>query len=222
VAARGCVFTTGIGNRDGEGTISPRRSHVGPQPFYIPAKVPENEEVLITTTSLHGEDERSIDSAIDVIEMDFEFETEGGTWISAQPIVYDSKSNVSTTTTSTLMDGQSRRSLTVDTSVGSSTASLFSSLSTFSATTDLSDIYGWEEELDRKSSIENYSAWDQNMDRRLPSGGRTFGPRIRSGDYKSGNGKRKSLLYRVLNLSGRREDATIARPEACSCPSTST
>jgi hypothetical protein len=103
----------------------------------------------------------------------------------------------------------------VDTSVASSAASMMSSsASTYSASTNVSDIYGWEEELDRKSSIENHGAWEREMARRLPSGGRTVGPRVRGSvhemQYKREDGKRKSLLYRVLNLSGRRgsEDST--------------
>lgn len=209
-----------------------RRSHVsGVQQFYIPAKVPENEEVQITTTSIHGEARTSIDTVMNDIEMDFQFETDGGTWISANPIAHESRSSLATTTTvtSTLIDDRySHGALTVDTSVASSAASMTSSsASTYSASTNMSDIYGWEEELDRKNSTENHSAWEREMARRLPSGGRTFGPRVRGGgneiQYKRADGKRKSLLHRVLNLSGRRdsEDSQESTAQYEAFPTTS-
>lgn len=218
---------------DVESLRSPRRAHIaGSQPFYIPAKVPENEEVRVSTASIHADDVMSIDTTMDgSSEMDFQFDTDGGTWITANPIAQESRSSLATTTTatSTLMDERySHGALTVDTSVASSAASMMSSsASTYSASTNMTDIYGWEEELDRKSSIENHNAWEREMTRHLPSGGRTFGPRIRGGahelQYKRADGKRKSLLYRVLNMSGRRgsEDSTgsITPPEAC--PTTS-
>jgi len=232
VAAKGMKSTTDNDNHDGESMKPPRRSHViGMQPFYIPAKVPENEEVQITTTSLHGDDRMSVDTAMDGSEMDFQFETDGGTWITANPLAHESRSSLatSTTATSTLMDDRySHGALTVDTSVTSSGASMMSSsASTYSASTNMSDIYGWEEELDRKSSIENHGAWEREMARRLPSGGRThLGPRIRGGvelHYKRVDGKRKSLLYRVLNLSGRRgsEDSNGSITPNEACPTTS-
>jgi len=219
LAAKGINSTIGNEFHDGENMKLSRRPHGnGVQPFYIPAKVPENEEVSITTTSIHGDDAISVDTAMDSGEMDFEFETDSGMWITANPLAHESRSSLATTTTatSTLMDERhSHGVLTVDTSVASSSASMMSSsASTYSASTNMSDIYGWEEELDRKSSIDNHPMWDREMHRRLPSGGRTFGPRIRGGvqelQYKRADGKRKSLLYRVLNLSGRRgsEDST--------------
>lgn len=219
-------------NSDRETMRPPRRQHVsGVQPFYIPAKVPENEEVQITTTSVHGDDRMSVDTAMNDIDMDFHFETDGGMWISANPIANESRSSLATnTTTSTLMDDRySHGALTVDTSVASSAASMMSSsASTYSASTNVSDIYGWEEELDRKSSIEHHGAWEREMARRLPSGGRTVGPRIRGSNelqYKRGDGKRKSLLYRVLNLSGRRgsedSNASFIPPEGYPYPATS-
>lgn len=221
-------------NNDRDSLKSPRRTYTGAQPFYIPAKVPENEEVSITTTSLHGDrDERmSIDTAMNDIDMDFKFETDGGTWISAHPIGDESRTSLATTTTatSTLMDDRySHGALTVDTSVASSAASMMSSsASTYSASTAMSDIYGWEEELDRKASVDSHSPWEQEMARRLPSGGRTLGPRPRGGihelQYKRADGKRKSLLYRVLNLSGRRgsEDSNGSITPQEAYPTTST
>lgn len=236
VAAKGIISTTeNDENNDKENLKSPRRTHViGPQAFYIPAKVPENEEVSITTTSLSssGDDRMSVDTAMNDLDMDFHFETDGGTWISAHPVGHESRSSLATTTTatSTLMDDRySHGALTVDTSVASSAASMMSSsASTYSASTNMSDIYGWEEELDRKSSVDTHSAWEREMARRLPSGGRTqLGPRLR-GDihqlqYKRSDGRRKSLLYRVLNLSGRRgsEDSNGSITPQEACPTTS-
>ncbi|KAH8592797.1 hypothetical protein B0O99DRAFT_689347 [Bisporella sp. PMI_857] len=207
VAAKGLQSTPSV-TEEKDHTKSLRRVHLGGmQPFYIPAKVPENEEVSITTRSVHGDDSASVDTAMDH-ETDLHFETDGGTWITANPIAQESRTSLSSTTTvtSTLMDGSRySQGLTLDTSVASSAASMMSSTgSTYSASTNPSDIYGWEEELDRKSSIESTNPWERDLARRLPSGGRThMGPRY----HGSHAGKRKSLLYRVLSLSGRRGTA---------------
>jgi hypothetical protein len=179
----------------------------GVQPFYIPAKVPEQDEVRIET--------HSIDTVMDVMP-DFDFETDTGTWISANPLAHESRSSLATTVTagSTLVDDRStHRALSLDTSVTSSSASMRSAFSTTST-----DVYGWEEELDRKTSIESHTAWEREMPRRLPSGGRTPGPRpgypatgeFSNYNYKRANGKRKSLLYRVMHISGHRK--TIDEP----------
>jgi len=214
VAAKGITFPMEIEENHDKEYLKPIRKHsLGIQPFYIPAKVPENEEVQITTTSLHGDDtasvDVSVDTAIDGMEMDFQFETDGGTWITANPLAHESRSSLATTTTATsttLMDDRYSQALTLDTSVASSAASMMSSTaSIYSASTD---VYGWEEELDRKSSIDSHNTAPWEAQRRLPSGGRTPGPRPRNNihelQYKRADGKRKSLLYRVLNLSGRR------------------
>jgi hypothetical protein len=179
------------------------------QPFFIPAKVPEHQEVHHIPSPV--DDRMSIDTAMEPTPMDFHFEEDNGIWISAIPIANGSKTSVATTTTaaSTLVDDRLIHSaLTVDTNVASSAASILSSAgSIHSATTNSSDIYGWEEELDRKSSIEAHQPWVREPHRRLPSGGRTMGPRMR-GDvpiYRRNDSKRKSLLHRVLNISGSRE-----------------
>ncbi|KAM3072725.1 hypothetical protein ACMFMF_007058 [Clarireedia jacksonii] len=184
-------------------------------PFYIPAKVPECEE------SSKPCDESSIDE----VYPDFDFEEDNGTWISANSRNQSSSSLASiATSTSTLIDEKSGHgdALSIDTclanSVASSSASLHSCVSTGS------DIYGWEEELDRKSSIETQNSWNQeNMSRRLPSGGRTMGPRvphsgneIRSFYCKRADEKRKSLLYRVLNISGRKSSDDESHPSSSS------
>lgn len=206
---------------------SPRRMPVaGMQSFYIPAKVPENEEIQVTTTPIHGDDSASINTVMDDM-MDFKFDTDGGHWISANPLAHESRSSLATTNTvtSTLMDDASRYShgaLTVDTSIASSAASFMSSAaSTYSATTMSSDIYGWEEELDRKSSIENHNAWEAEMARRLPSGGRTMGSRSSRSIHRP-DMKRKGLLYRVLNLRRGSEDSTAGcSPTTTEIPTTS-
>jgi len=216
VAAKGNISMT-----ENAEIRSPRRMQVAGLPFYIPAKVPENEEIQVITTPIHGDDNASVDTTMDDM-MDFKFETDGGHWISANPLAHKSNSSLATTNTvtSTAMDTDSSRyshgALTVDTSIASSAASFMSSAaSTYSATTMSSDIYGWEEELDRKSSIENHNVWEQEMARRLPSGGRTLGPRT-GRSIQRPDMKRKGLLYRVLNLRRGSEDSTAQ------CSSTTT
>ena len=203
------------------------------QPFYIPAKVPE--EIQVQTTPVSGDDRMSVDTAMDASLMDFDFETDNGVWISAHPIAHESRTSLATTTTaSTLIDDRfSHGALTIDTSVASSATSMISSSAASIQSAASSDIYGWEEELDRKSSSDGHSAWEREMLRRLPSGGRTIGPRVGGGvndfQYKRGaEGRRRSLLYRVLNISGRRgsEDSgmsmsAMSTSASTECPTTS-
>lgn len=212
MAAKPRCVKNRIGMNENDGAKSPkRRMQVGVQPFYIPAKVPELEETNHAT--LPGEDRMSIDTATDTTAMDFHFEEENGIWISAIPIEYESRTSLATTTTatSTLVEERfNHGALTVDTSVASSAASMISSAASIqSATTTNSDVYGWEEELDRKTSIEGHHGWEREVSRRLPSGGWTMGPPIPSGvheyQFKRAESKRKSLLYRVLNISGSKE-----------------
>jgi len=218
VAAKGVIST--IEKRDERENIkSPRRPFMSSmQPLHIPAKVPENEEVQVITTSVYSEDNdnASLDTVMENSdEMDFQFDAdENGTWVTANPVASVSRSSLATATTgaSTLIDDSNRfsqyshaPSLTVDTSVASSATSMMSS----SASTCSTDIYGWEEELGRMSSTDGRNPWVTDTARRLPSGGRTYGPFPRRHEvYKRADGKRKSLLYRVLNLSGRRSGNT--------------
>lgn len=225
-----------VGNREENIDMKPpqKRMQVATvQPFYIPAKVPE--EIQVQTTPISGDDRLSVDTAMEASLMDFDFETDNGVWISAHPIAHESRTSLATTTTaSTLIDDRySHGALTIDTSVASSATSMISSSGASIQSAVSSDIYGWEEELDRKTSIEGYNAWEQEMARRLPSGGRTAGPRVRGGihdlQYKrGGEGRRRSLLYRVLSLSGRRgsEDlglgmSTMPTSPPPECPTTS-
>ncbi|KAF4637337.1 hypothetical protein G7Y89_g756 [Cudoniella acicularis] len=212
---------------------------VAEKPFFIPAKIQEQDEIQPETPE-EPTQRLSIDTEM---SMQFDFKTtENGTWISANPLANESRSSLSTVTTymtnSTVLDdrmsGISHGALTVDTSIASSAASMMSSVSSIQSatTTGSSDVYGWEEELDRKESIESSVAWQREVSRRLPSGGRTYGPRLRNGmtdlQYKRADGKRKSLLYRVLNLHGSRRgsmDDIPPVPAAVSpvngCPTTS-
>jgi hypothetical protein len=225
-----------------------RMQVAGLQPFFIPAKVPEDEEIPPTpvltepTTptpgSIAGDDKSMVDTSVESTAMDFDFETDNGVWISAHPIAHESRTSLSTVTTaaSTLMDDRysqySHGALTLDTSVASSAASMMSSTGSIqsASTATSSDIYGWEEELDRKVSIESGNhGWDYV--RRIPQGGRMVGPRGRGGvqdySFRRPDGKRRSLLYRVLNLSGSRrasvEDVPmhgVVSPQN-DCPTTS-
>ncbi|KAL2073270.1 hypothetical protein VTL71DRAFT_10594 [Oculimacula yallundae] len=221
LAAKGFLHKIDEGEKD---TLRiPKRRTTGLQPFYIPAKVLEQDEILQIT--IPGDSKMVLDSSVETTSMDFEFEEDNGTWISAHPIGHESRTSLATTTTaaSTLVDDRySNGALTLDTSIASSAASMMSSAASIqsASTTTSSDIYGWEEELDRKTSIEGHHAWERELSHRLPSGGRTFGPRYRSGGGVSaggtgsggfyGAGKRKSLLYRVLNLSSSRERRSSA------------
>ena len=234
VAAKG-YFSVGsrVASSENDGVKFPakRMQVAGSQPFFIPAKVPEHEECvheLATTPGpVSGDDKSMMDTSVESTAMDFDFETDNGVWISAYPIAHESRTSLATTTTatSTLMDDRySHRALTVDTSVASSAASMMSSTGSIQSatTTTSSDIYGWEEELDRKISIESGNqCWDRDPVRRIPHGAR-MGPRGRGGvqDYqlRRSDSKRKSLLYRVLNLSGSRRSSMedVSMPEAIS------
>lgn len=252
VAAKG---NASVGNRvassEGDSVKFPakRMQVAGAQPFYIPAKVPEDEEVpptpvlteptTPTPSPMIGDDKSMVDTSVESTAMDFDFETDNGVWISAHPIARsESRTSLSTVTTaaSTLMDDRysqySHGALTLDTSVASSAASMMSSTGSIqsASTATSADIYGWEEELDRKVSIESGNhGWDYV--RRIPQGGRMVGPRGRGGvqDYslRRPDGKRRSLLYRVLNLSSSRrasvEDVSMhgALSPQTDCPTTS-
>ncbi|TGO72534.1 hypothetical protein BELL_0443g00010 [Botrytis elliptica] len=181
---------------------------VAGSPFYIPAKVIEREEPRKSSETTTTDTE---------VHADFDFEGDNGTWISAHSEAHSSRTSLATTTssTSTIMDDRSPDELLLaDASVACSSASSIYSCSTVStnscASSTSTDIYGWEEELKRKSS-EGSPTWDHRSElgaamRRLPSGGRTMGPRtecsgVQQLSYKRADGKRKSLLYRVLNIS---------------------
>ncbi|TVY54745.1 hypothetical protein LCER1_G004304 [Lachnellula cervina] len=224
---RNCPVIHGAANnnqdKDKDNSIPPNRlmQVAGMQPFYIPAKISEQEEVHpgshLDTIDDCAEQRLSVDTEM---AMEFDFKTENGIWISANPLANESRSSLATTTTTnttnTLVDdSMSRRmsngALTLDTSVASSSASMMSSVGSIqSATTTTScDTYGWEEELDRKESIESSLAWRRDLGHRFPTNGRTVGPRRGVHDFNSkrgGDGRRKSLLYRVLNISGSRRD----------------
>jgi hypothetical protein len=250
VAAKGYVS---VGNRvassENESAKFPakRMQVAGPQPFYIPAKVPEDEEIphtpvptvptVPTPGSVTGDDKSVVDTSVESTAMDFDFETDNGVWISAHPIPHESRTSLSTTTTaaSTLMDDRysqySHGALTLDTSVASSSASMISSTASIqsASTATSSDIYGWEEELDRKVSMESGNhGWGYVQ--RIPQNGRV-GVRGRGGvqdyQFKRADGKRRSLLYRVLNLSNSRrasvEDVSMsgAVSPQNDCPTTS-
>jgi hypothetical protein len=245
-AAKGSIFgeNRDAKKKEGEGYVpNQRRMQVaGANPFFIPAKITEQEEMLspisplaldevdtpMTDITLMGTPgtpdttkeeaastpiaEPAARSSLDTeMSMQYDFKTENGIWISANPLAMESRSSLNTNTTymtnSTITDDRSDRmstvshALTLDTSVASSATSMMSSIGSIQSASS-ADVYGWEEELDRKESNETTSVWEREVSRRLPSGGRTMGPRRDvSGAY---GGKRKSLLYRVLNLSGGR------------------
>ncbi|CAD6450259.1 c25903fc-f912-4c5b-8a13-5aeab7c5710d-CDS [Sclerotinia trifoliorum] len=179
-------------------------------PFYIPAKVPEEHERRKSSEMTVTDTE---------VDADFDFEEVNGTWISAHSSAHASTTSLATTdsSASTIMDDRSHDdTFAADTSIAcSSGSSIYSSsaasISSCTTGTSTTDIYGWEEELERKSS-EGSPSWDHRSElgaamRRLPSGGRTIGTRgghtggLSQFSYKRADGKKKSLLYRVLNIS---------------------
>lgn len=206
VAKLSSVAPSSLEVRDDECVKVPKTKMLAAsQPFFIPAKVPEHQVVHNLPSPI--DDGIFIDTAMETA-MDFHFEEDNGLWISAIPIAHESRSSISTNTTGTstlVEDKYCTGSLTVDTCIASSATSVLSSTASIaSATTTNSDIYGWEEELERKSSMETHGYRYRDVERRLPSGGRTMGPRLRvEPDFKRPDGKRKSLLHRVLNLSRR-------------------
>lgn len=164
------------------------------------SKVPEADAISIHVADV-AMDNISIDTSVSSTAMDFVFEEDkdNGIWISATP----SHISLSSTATTTL-----DQPLTLDTSVASCDTSIHS------ATSQTSDVYGWEEELDRKTSIEQHGlgnyVWERDLSSRLQTGSRQLsgGPRVRKGTREN-EGKRKSLLYRVLNISGRKSQEDI-------------
>ncbi|CAG8955577.1 hypothetical protein HYFRA_00009531 [Hymenoscyphus fraxineus] len=269
MAAKGFIFRGRRDEeRDGDKYVPNRRMQVaGPQPFFIPAKIYEHEEIMSPGVvspgifsrfqgSLEGVQSGSVTAGSSAtstgpstpmeevpsiliesgqrlsigteMAMQYDFKTENGVWISANPVAMESRSSLATTstyqTTSTVMDDRmsmiSQGALTVDTSVASSSASMMSSIDSIQSATTVgsADIYGWEEELDRKETIESTVIWERELQRRLPSGGRTFGPRSRVYDSSSHKGKRKSLLYRVLNLHGSRRGLVEEIPSPLASP----
>lgn len=224
--------------------VPSKRMAASSQPFFIPAKVPEDEELppepaispgsvvtppVTTPGSVSGDDKSMVDTSVESTAMDFDFETDNGIWISAHPKAHESRTSLATTTTSasTLMEDRYSQALTVDTSIASSAASMMSSIGSIqSATTAASsDIYGWEEELDRKISIESgHPGWDQGVVRIIGPPHRRMGPRGRGGvqDYplrRTDGAKRKSLLWRVLSGSRRGSMDEVTMSGAISPPS---
>ena len=187
------------------------------QPFFIPAKVPEGQVVHNLPSPV--DDGISIDTAMEAA-MEFHFEEDNGLWISAIPIAHESRSSVSTSTTGTstlVEDKYCNEACVIDTCIAPSTTSALSSCASNTSTTSNTDLYGWEEELDRKSSIETNGRGFREH-RRLPSGGRTLGPRARMElNFKRSDGKRKSLLHRVLNISRRETDEPIPMVPSIPC-----
>lgn len=222
-----------VGNRDENNeTKSPQRGmQVAPvQPFYIPAKVPE--EAQLSTTPVSGSDSMSVDASTDSSPMDLDLETNTGVWISAHPATRECRTNLATPTTASPPSHSG--GLTIDTSVASSAASMISSSAASVQSAASSDIYGWEEELERQMTMEGRHDLERELQGVSLSGGGTMEPGVQSGvhdyqQYKPGDGKKKSLLSRVLNLSRRRgsERPDVARstmsdpPSTEECPTTS-
>ncbi|KAG9244378.1 hypothetical protein BJ878DRAFT_421484 [Calycina marina] len=170
------------------------RSHF----FIIPDKIPEYDDMLVTTTAIS--DVNSVED-----DMYFQFEADETPWATINSEESVSRSSLATAVTqaTTMEDQRYSTALTVGTSVASSAASMMSSAaSTYCSSANSTDIYGWEEELDRKSSIDTVS-WDQESGRR--------------GRHYSSCGvprrKNKRLLYKAFSMSERRSGDIPTIPE---------
>lgn len=224
VAAKEC--SNKESSNESEAQTTQRKMQVaGFQSFYIPAKVPEHDKVqTISAPVCVSEDDMSCDTAMRFLCPSSEY---SGT---ASPLAHESHTSLATTSTMVSDAAHTPSNLTIDTSVNGSdgTTSMLSSCATSVISSTISasstDTYGWEEELDRKVSIEGYNGWKREPPRPLPSGGRsgyqsTRIARARGVEdfqqyrYKRGGGKRKSLLYRVLNLSSREHKRTAVIEE---------
>lgn len=199
------------------------------QMFYLPQKVLNDEQIEITTAPIPAPD-GSGNSATETSWFDFDFGFNSGPQLPAATL--GNGSNSSLTSTTTAISGPnnrrfSRGALTVDTSVASSATSMASSdASIYSAVTNTTDIYGWEEELDRRMSVGNRGPWaPPGMTRRATSGGRITAPRVPSDlyspPYKRVDMKRKSLLHRVLNMRRGLDESCPSGHPAPGCPTTS-
>lgn len=216
VAAKVCPCTANstLNKKKGDFQIGVKRSPTGLQTsFYIPAKVPEDHEVNTVSAPMHP----SEDGGVDDMAVKFHYpESEPcGTWVITSPLDQEPRTSPLTTYTCTSEMPRNQDSPSVAPSVAGSDGSVLdsSAASFISSTisTNSTDIYGWEEELDRKS-FEAYHGWERQPPRPLPSGGRSnyqhsrgFRPRAGTdfdqSQYKRCDVKRKGLLYRVLSLS---------------------
>jgi len=144
-----------------------RMQVAGLQPFYIPAKVPEH-TVAQTPTSQNS------NSNLESSRM----EVDDGQWISGGHQAHVSRNSMASSimSNSTLVDC-SQSILSGGTSIASS------------------DMYGWEEEWDRKVSLESKtgSELDVSHDDELKYDRKVL-------TYRRANGKTKELLYKVLRV----------------------
>ena len=192
--------------------------------FYIPDKVASDESVQTENSPVHTQD-GSQDVTMETSWINFDFGFDTGSRIAANKPGNDSKSSLATTTTA--ISGPNHRrfshgALTVDTSVASSATSMASSdASPYSAVTNSTDVYGWDEELDRRMSIENRVAWDPALTRRDTTGSRMTVTRSRTdlydSPYKRADMKRRGLLHRVLNIRRGADESCVPAPPTVNC-----
>lgn len=227
VAAKGDTMEMeGIPTEDPTPTPTPSGDN---QTFYFP-KSPDDEHGEAMTPPVAAEDvPRHL--ATETSWFDFDFGFGAGPQLPAATLDNDSKSSLTSTTTA--ISGPNNRrfshgALTVDTSVASSATSMASSdKSLYSAVTNTADIYGWEEELDRRVSVGHRPPEALVLARRATSGTtcQYLTPRFPVDLYvppaKRVDMKRKSLLHRVLNIRRGMEESYPAGATAPECPTTS-
>ncbi|RDW60785.1 hypothetical protein BP6252_12168 [Coleophoma cylindrospora] len=211
VAAKETIYNDNSSETNGQ-RITRRSPPLHSQPFFIPANVPEHDEIHTTSTPLYlSENEPSGDTTAKFPCPEPEY---CGTWVRTSPGP-ESRSSFATTTTcvSETLQNEAGFAPQSPIAVSDGSASVLSSpaasIVSSAISTNSSDIYGWEEELDRKTT-EPYSGWERQSARPLPSGGRsgyqtTRVSRLRPDNcqyqFKRVDPKRRGLLYRVLNLS---------------------
>jgi hypothetical protein len=208
VAAKGDTMEMeGMTSEDLTPTPTPTPSR-GNQSFYFPKSPDDEQGQTITTPVAAGDGPQN--PAAETSWFYFDFGFEAGPQLPAATLDNDSKSSLTSTTTAVSGPNNRRFShgaLTVDTSVASSATSMASSeMSVCSAVTNTADIYGWEEELDRRMSVSHRAPAAPVLARRATSGAtcRYLTPRFPVDMYtpppKRVDMKRKSLLHRVLNI----------------------
>ncbi|KAI9048548.1 hypothetical protein LZ554_007381 [Drepanopeziza brunnea f. sp. 'monogermtubi'] len=197
-----------------ESMLLERREAAPQQPLGTAANSSEQDEVVHHTSAL-GDRKLALGTSFETAEMDFNFEEVNGIWISAHPIGHESTSSLATTITvaSILVDDQASHLASSAASMISTEASIRSASTTVS-----SDIYGWEEELDRKTFIEGTGTCDEEAARRSSIGGGTLETPSRGEvhDHQKGRSawKKNCLLHKVWNLSGSRGERRSCTSDA--------
>lgn len=170
------------------------------QTFFLPESSSDVEQNSITNPPVPVQDGSEV-TAMDTSWIDFDFGFDTTPQMATTTFGSSLKSSIAITSTSGRF---SRGALTIDTSVADSLTTMASSeTSMSSAVSNTTDIYGWEEELDRRTSSDNRLTGPA-VGRRVSGGSAMmlphFGGDLHSIPNNHVDVKRKSLWHRVLNL----------------------